>query len=80
MKLTLFHRAQSKAYSAPCDVADVPVLDATGKPAGYVGATWGEHRPTSTLHHAVIEADEVDAKLAAWGLLRVPAEPMQGAT
>lgn len=76
MKITLFHRTLSKLYAAPCDVADTPVLDLDGKPAGFVGAAWGEHRPSSVLHYAVIEADEVDSKLAAWGLQRVPSEPI----
>lgn len=78
MRLTLFHRAQSKPYAAPCDVADTPVLDLDGKPAGYIGAAWGEHKPSSALHYAVIEPADVDATLAKWGLQRVQ-EPIGGA-
>jgi len=78
MRLTLFHRAEAKAYSAPCDVADVPVLDADGNPAGFIGAAWGEHKPGAVLHWAVVEPEDVEAKLAAWGLHRVPAEPIGG--
>lgn len=78
MKLTLFHRAESKTYSGPCDVADVPVLDADGKPAGFVGASWGAHKPGSCLHYAVCEPEDVDGKLESWGLRRVPQDPLVG--
>jgi len=78
MKITLFHRAEAKPYSPPCDVADTPVLDLDGNPAGFIGAARGEHKPGAVLHYAVVEPDEVDVKLAAWGLQRVPPEPIGG--
>jgi hypothetical protein len=70
MKLTLFHRLEKRTYAAPCDVADVPVFFADGMAAGYIGAAWGAHKPGACLHYTVCDPEEVEDKLAAWGLHR----------
>ena len=70
MKMTLFHRLEKRTYTAPCDVADVPVFFADGMAAGYIGAAWGAHKPGASLHYTVCEPEEVEDKLAAWGLHR----------
>ena len=70
MKLTLFLRLEKRTYAAPCDVADVPVFFADGMAAGYIGAAWGAHKPGACLHYTVCEPEEVEDKLAAWGLHR----------
>lgn len=79
MKLTLFHRSTLNPYPDTfCDTATIGVVYLSGadkgKKAGFVGASWGEH-PTAPdcLHVAVLNGpDEVDAKLADWGLQRDP--------
>lgn len=72
--LTLFHRATDAVYSPPCDVASVPVVDMDGTPAGFVGASWGEHPdPPDCLNWAIIPPEEIDATLAIWGLQYAPA-------
>jgi len=74
MKLTLFHRAELRTYTAPCDVADVEVFDVDGNAAGYIGAAWGTHKPGACVHYTVCEPEEVEDKLAAWGLHRATVE------
>lgn len=72
--ITLFYRLDSDSHTAPCDVADSPVVTLAGVAAGYIGAAWGEHTPTDVerFHHC--QPDEVDDVLAGWNLKR-PVEP-----
>lgn len=68
--ITLFHRSSTAEYAAPCDVADSLVLDAAGKPAGFIGAAWGEHVAQDAVHSAICEPEDVEPILASWGLKR----------
>lgn len=76
--VTLFVRDTTEAFAPPCDVADRPVFDAAGAPAGFVGAAWGEHTADSALHQAVCHVDETGSVLASWGLHLAP--PLVDAT
>lgn len=76
--ITLYHRDTTVPRSAPCDVADAPVFADDGKPAGFIGAAWGEHVPEDVIRWHVCEPDEVDAVLAGWGLTRLTSSPMGG--
>jgi hypothetical protein len=80
MKQTLFHRATDAMYADTCcDCATIPVsFVADDEPAGYLGATWGEHpEPPACLHWTVLELSEepgegdpdpILAVLDAWGI------------
>lgn len=78
MKLTLFHRATNANYDHPCDCAAIAVLDDADAPAGFIGASWGEHPdPPDALDWAVLEpeGDAVEVTLSFWGLRRDPNVP-----
>lgn len=74
MGLTLYHRHTYDRYEGTvCDIASTGVISlADGAKAGFVGAAWGEHPDApDCMHVAFLDGpDDVDAKLAEWGLAR----------
>lgn len=75
MLLTVFHRATMDVYAPPCEIADQPVLDLLGNPAGYFACAWGEHVAEAALHQGITTVDGIDTMLLSWGLQRAP-EPV----
>ena len=78
MNITLFHRATTDGYDAPCDVANIAVFAADGTAAGYIGAAWGEHTPDAALRYHHCEPEDVADVLDGWGLHRAPVDPIGG--